>query len=96
MVDAGHLGAGAGPGGPAVRKSASQLSASAASVRQKKTDVPSGAAIADEVRLAGAAVARQQRREQPLGALAPSGAGSALSTAIAATRGPRRRPVARG
>ena len=76
-----------GPGGPAVTKSATQLSASAASVRQKNTDVPSGAAIADRSASSGprsrgstGASSRSARCAEPIG--------SALSTAIAATRGP--------
>ena len=73
------------PAAPAVTKSAVQLSA--ASVRQKNTDVPSGAATAVRSASPGprsrgstGASRRSARAREPTG--------SALSTAIAATRGP--------
>ena len=74
------------PASPAVTKSATQLSASAASVRQKNTEVPSGAAIAVRSASPGprsrgstGASSASARWAEPIG--------SALSTAIAATRG---------
>src|SRR5687768_1073936 len=83
-------GGGAAPFAPAGgSKSASQLAASPASVRQKNTDVPSGAAIADTSASPG------PRRRESTGASSASARsaerrGSALSTASATTPGASR------
>ena len=66
-------------------KSANQLVASAASVRQKNTDVPSGAATARQIGLAGTVPARDGRREQRLGPGRRTGPGRRSPRAIAHT-----------
>jgi hypothetical protein len=74
-----------GTGGPAVKKSAIQLSAWAASVRQKNTDraVRRGDRREDGL----AAPAREDRSEQPLGAPGRAERAGSLD-ALAAMRGP--------
>ncbi len=74
-----------GPGGPAVRKSPSQPWP--ASVRQKKTDVPSGAAIADRSASSGPR-SRGSTGASSASARCAEPIGSALSTPMATIRGP--------
>ena len=83
------ISAATGPGGPAVRKSPSQPPA--ASVRQKNTDVPSGAAIADRSASSGPR-SRGSSGASSCSARRAERIGSSLSTAIAATRGPAPAP----